>query len=122
MPDMAVALVIEDNELMRSVVVAHLRAGGRFDSVIEAATGAEALIAAAQHQLAAVVLDLSLPDARGSTLIPALRLNSPRVRIVVFSADLLGRAEAERYGADGFVVKGAELAELDRILIPDSVI
>jgi DNA-binding NarL/FixJ family response regulator len=88
--------------------------------VIEAATGAEALVAADQHQLAAVVLDLSLPDARGSTLIPALRQNSPRARIVVFSADLLGRIEAEESGADGFVMKGADLAELDRILEPAS--
>jgi CheY-like chemotaxis protein len=119
MPDMAVVLVVEDNELMRSVVVEHLRVGGRFDSVIEAATGAEALIAAAQHRLAGVVLDLSLPDVRGSSLIPALRQNSPRARIVVFSADPLGKAEAERSGADGFVIKGADLAELDRILIPD---
>jgi DNA-binding NarL/FixJ family response regulator len=119
MPDMAVVLVVEDNDLMREVLVEHLRLGSRFDSVIEAATGAEALIAAAQHQLAGVVLDLSLPDVRGSSLIPALRQNSPQARIVVFSADPLGRFEAEQSGADGFVVKGADLAELDRILVAD---
>jgi two-component system response regulator EvgA len=114
----AAVLIVEDHALMRDLLVAHFRAGGRFDSVIEAATGAEALIAVAQQELAAVVLDLSLPDARGSSLIPALRAGNPRVRIVVFSADPLGRIEAERSGADGFVAKGADLAELDRILDP----
>ncbi|MDT4995931.1 MAG: hypothetical protein QOH97_5823 [Actinoplanes sp.] len=117
---MRTVLVVEDNDLMRQVLVSHLRAGGRFDSVIEAATGAEALVAAAQHHFAAVVMDLSLPDVRGSSLIVALRASSPRARIVVFSAELHGRIEADRYGADGFVAKGAELAELDHILDPDS--
>jgi hypothetical protein len=40
--------------------------------------------------------------------------------MVVFSAALHGRIEADRYGGDGFVAKGAELAELDHILDPDS--
>jgi DNA-binding NarL/FixJ family response regulator len=113
---MAVVLVVEDNVLMRSILVEHFHTGGRFGSVIEAGTGAEALIASAQHQLAGVVLDLSLPDGRGSSLIPALRQHNPQVRIVVFSADPLGSVEAQRFGADGFVIKGADLAELDRLL------
>ena len=115
---MPAMLIVEDHRLMREMLGEYLRAHGRFDLVIEAATGAEALIAAAQHQLAAVVLDLCLPDARGSSLIPALRASSPRARIIVFSADLNGRIEAELSGADGFVAKGADLAELDRILAP----
>jgi DNA-binding NarL/FixJ family response regulator len=113
-------LVVEDNRLMREILGDYLRADGRFDLVIEAATGAEALITAAQHQLAAVVLDLSLPDSRGSSLIPALRASNPSARIIVFSGDLDGRIEAESSGADGFVAKGADLAELDRILAPGS--
>jgi CheY-like chemotaxis protein len=113
-------LVVEDDRLMREILGEYLRADGRFDIVLEAATGAEALIAAAQHQLAAVVLDLCLPDSRGSSLIPALRASNPSARIIVFSGDLDGRIEAESSGADGFVAKGADLAELDRILAPGS--
>jgi DNA-binding NarL/FixJ family response regulator len=116
----AAVLIVEDNVIMREILVARFRAGGQFDSVIEAATGAEALIAAAQQQLTAVVLDLSLPDARGTSLIPTLRVHSPRARIVVFSADVAGRIEAERSGADGFVLKGADLTELDRMLTEGS--
>ncbi|MDQ2749988.1 MAG: response regulator [Actinomycetota bacterium] len=107
-------LIVEDNELLRKTVAAHLRDGGRFDSVIEAGTGAEALSAAAEREFVAVVLDLSLPDVRGSSIISALRAHSPAAHIVVFSADINGGAEAARFGADGFVLKGVDLAELDR--------
>jgi hypothetical protein len=43
------------------------------------------------------------------------------VRIIVFSADPLGGIEAERFGADGFVVRGADRAELDLILVPTEI-
>jgi hypothetical protein len=54
------------------------------------------------------VLDLAQPDARGSELVPALRQASQGVRIVVYSADPHGAAEAAMCRADAFVAKGTD--------------
>ncbi len=76
-------LVVEDEVLIRMMVVETLMDEG-FD-ISEAATGKAALeaVAAGGEELRAVILDVGLPDTRGEDLIDRIRAIRPKMPIIV---------------------------------------
>ena len=104
-------LVVDDDAAMARLLAALLeRQGWSRPAIVE--TGAEALAAAADHDL--ILLDYHLPDATGLDLLPAIRARSARPAIVVITAhgsESLA-AGALRAGADDYLVKDASLPEL----------
>lgn len=76
-------LVVEDEVLIRMMVVETLEDEGFHLS--EAASGKEALsvLEAAGEELCAVILDVGLPDTRGEDLIDKIRALRPDMRIIV---------------------------------------
>ena len=109
-------LVVDDQADLRLLLRMQLEVDGH-EVVGEAVDGSSALAQAQALAPQAVVLDRELPDGSGTDLLPGLRAASPGVRVVVFSADPAGREAAERAGADGFLLKGAPLAELSALLL-----
>lgn len=88
---MARVLVVEDDDTVREVVIAHLRRGGH--RVIDARSGEDALEAVADRSPPDVaVVDLGLPEMDGFTLVDELRYRAEcEDMAVVF---LSGRVEA----------------------------
>lgn len=72
MPDRPTVLVVEDNDMMRKLLVAELQQDGRFQ-VEQAATGDEGLDKAVSKRPAVVILDMMLPDTDGLQFIEKLR-------------------------------------------------
>lgn len=69
---MARVLVVEDDEVTRDIMVAHLRQAGH--RVLAVASGHEALVTVDERGLADVaVLDIGLPDTDGFALMHDLR-------------------------------------------------
>lgn len=96
-------LVVDDEPMIRRIV--QLSLSGEGYTVAEAgnrAAAAEA-VRTAEPPFDLVVLDLTLPDGDGRTLIPVVRGRSPGTRVLVVSG--LGEAEASNVGADGFLAK-----------------
>ena len=108
------ALVVDDEEAVRSVARHVLERSGF--SVIEAATGEEALsICSASHQtLRFVVLDLTMPGMSGETTLSELRRQWPSLPIVVSS----GLVPDDGSGLDGmpFLAKPYRPSELVEIV------
>jgi diguanylate cyclase (GGDEF)-like protein/PAS domain S-box-containing protein len=76
--------------------------------VVHVSTAAEATARLTQQDVRCVVLDLSLPDARGLEALRAFRSQDPTVPIVVLTgtdSDELGR-QALELGAQDYLVKG----------------
>lgn len=69
-------LVIDDNELLRKLLVVELSNDGRF-RVEEAATGAEGIEKAVSTNCSVIVLDMMLPDTDGLQFIDRLRIARP---------------------------------------------
>lgn len=80
---------------------------------VEAGTGTEALKSFAKERPDALILDLGLPDQDGFTVIQAIRAGA-LTPIIVLSArnDVEGKVRALELGADDYVTKPFDMAEL----------
>ena len=104
-------LVVDDEPQILRALRINLRV--RSYDVHIAATGAEALAAAAKHPPDLVVLDLGLPDLDGVEVIEGLR-GWTQAPIIVLSgrADSTDKVEALDAGADDYVTKPFGMEEL----------
>ncbi|MBE7700845.1 response regulator transcription factor [Oerskovia sp. Sa1BUA8] len=104
-------LVVDDDPGLVRALAINLRAHGW--DVTVAATGAEALDAAASARPDVILLDLGLPDLSGFEVIEGIRGWSA-VPIVVLSARQLGddKVDALDAGADDYVTKPFAMNEL----------
>lgn len=105
---MARVLVVDDHELVRSVLRRALEEAGH-DVVAEAADGEEGLRLARQHRPHLVMMDLSMPGVDGVTATRRLRRELPDAAVLVVTMhaeqDLL--TEARAAGAAGYLLKDA---------------
>ncbi len=109
MPDRVPLLLVEDNlaDLRLVTELIEEEAQGRF-RIEPARRLSEALEALGQETFAAVILDLSLPDADGVAAIGAVRDAAPDTPIIVLSGlldDETRRTAADR-GASASFIKG----------------
>jgi two-component system KDP operon response regulator KdpE len=104
-------LVIDDEPQILRALRINLRV--RSYDVDVAATGSEALAAAAKHPPDLVILDLGLPDLDGVEVIQGLR-GWTKAPIIVLSgrADSMDKVEALDAGADDYVTKPFGVEEL----------
>jgi len=104
-------LVIDDEVQIRRLLRVTLEANGY--RVLEAATGSDGIVEAAQRRPDAVVLDLGLPDLDGVTVLKRLREWSrvPVLILTVRDADD-EKVAALDSGADDYVTKPFSTVEL----------
>jgi two-component system KDP operon response regulator KdpE len=106
-----VALVIDDEPQIRRLLRVTLEANGY--QVVDAATGQDGLVQAAQCRPKVIVLDLGLPDLDGVSVLKRLREWS-RVPVIILSVQDRDaeKAAALDAGADDYVTKPFGSAEL----------
>lgn len=96
-------LVVDDEEMIRRLARIILgRAGYRVEEACTAAAVVDAVRNASPH-FDLVILDLTLPDGHGGSVIPEIRRHSPLSRVLVVSG--LGESSAAETEADGFLAK-----------------
>lgn len=105
------ALVIDDEPQIRRLLRVTLEANGY--RVIDAATGNNGVIEAAQRKPDVILLDLGLPDMDGATVLKRIREWS-RVPIIILSVrdQEEEKVSALDSGADDYVTKPFNSAEL----------
>ena len=115
-------LIADDSALQRTIVATQLERTGRFDLVVQAVDGNEALGLAELMQPDVVLLDLSMPGLGGLEALPLLLTIAPRARVIVLSgapAEEMAAA-ALAAGARSYVEKGPAMdlpAVIDAVLI-----
>ena len=107
-------LVVDDHSVVREGIRHVLDDGVRFAVVGEAASGVEAVSAAAALGPDVIVLDISMPGGSGLHAIDALLKRVPSVHILMLSVhdDLEYILESVRSGAHGYLRKDSTPAEL----------
>jgi DNA-binding response OmpR family regulator len=96
------ALVVDDEAMIRRIARVALEGAGF--GFAEAGNAAEAVAAvkSANPPFDLILLDLTLPDGAGTSVIPVIRRHSPGTRVLVVSG--LGE-DAVGSGSDGFLAK-----------------
>lgn len=105
-------LVIEDDELVASGIVAGLQLSGIGADHVATASHADAAVRTGRFDV--IVLDLGLPDADGLTLVRQWRGAGKHWPVLVLTArdELQDKVAGLRCGADDYLIKPFELDEL----------
>ncbi len=123
---MRIALV-EDDPAVAADVARELRPPCRHRLAWQAAS-LEQASACLAHPFDVLLLDLGLPDGRGTQLIPQVRTQAPRAQVVAFTVfdDESNVLEAIEAGVDGYALKNtrgeALLEVIDSVLRGESPI
>jgi DNA-binding NarL/FixJ family response regulator len=111
------AIVVDDEADLRLLARYMVEEPGRVEVIGEAASAGEALALIRALAPDIVIVDLHLPDMSGIDLIHLLRTTSMTTRLVAYSSDDLGLADALRAGADSAVLKTGRSEELVAALV-----
>jgi DNA-binding NarL/FixJ family response regulator len=107
-------LVVDDHPMFRKGMRTLLSTVSGIDGVGEAATGAEAVDLALALQPDVILMDIEMPDMNGIQATERIYGASPHIAIIIVSMheddDLI--FAAMRVGARGYVLKGAQDAEI----------
>jgi len=107
-------LIADDHTLLREGLRQLLSATADIRVEGEAANGDEALALIKANDYDLAVLDMSMPGVSGIELIKRVRLEKPRLRVLILSmhGEAQYAARALRAGASGYVTKDAASAQL----------
>ncbi len=113
-------LIVEDSQTMRSLLAASLEELEVPVKITEAASGFEALRVLPREDFDLVVTDINMPDINGLELVSFVRNNqrfeSIPVVIVSTEGSERDRDKGLRLGADAYLVKPFEPAELREVV------
>ena len=107
-------LIADDHTLVREGLRQLLGATGDIRVEGEAANGDEALTLVKANDYDLAVLDMSMPGVAGLELIKRIRLEKPRLRLLVLSmhGEAQYAARALKAGASGYLTKDSASAQL----------
>jgi two-component system response regulator NreC len=107
-------LLADDHQIVLQGVRALLESEPDFRVLGEACTGIDALEKAMRLKPDVVVLDLSMPDIRGSEIARQIHKNNPKTKIIILSmySKEAYVVEALNNGALSYVLKGSQSDEL----------
>jgi len=107
-------LIADDHTLLREGLRQLLAATADIRVEGEAANGDQALALIKANDYDLAVLDMSMPGVSGIELIKRVRLEKPRLRVLILSmhGEAQYAARALRAGASGYVTKDAASAQL----------
>lgn len=91
-------LVVDDTDHVRAMLVDMLELDG-FDVVGQASSGQEAIDMAAEKGPHVIVMDYKMPEMDGLTAARAIRANEPNQPIIIYTAYLDEKLEAEAKAA-----------------------
>ena len=107
-------LLVEDNDRNMKLLRDVLRATGY--RTLEASTGGQALVLAATHGPALVLMDIRLPDMSGFEALSRLRMDARTTSIPVLAVTAQAmKGDRERFeeaGFDGYLSKPVDIDEL----------
>jgi DNA-binding NarL/FixJ family response regulator len=109
-------LLADDHAVVRKGIREFLEEDGQISVVAEAADGKEALRLAAEHRPKVAVLDIQMPGLTGIEVTRQIKATMPDIHVLILTAydDDPYIFALLRAGADGYVLKNADSADLVR--------
>jgi len=107
-------MLVDDHPMVLAGVQQMLDTAGDIRVVAQAQDAREAMGALASDNPDVAVIDISLPDENGLSLLQRIKRTSPHVAVLMLSGygEEMYALRALRAGADGYLTKGAPLDEI----------
>jgi DNA-binding NarL/FixJ family response regulator len=107
-------LIVDDNANIRYMLHSFIQSNTGYKVCGEAENGSEALDKAMKLQPDLVLLDLTLPGMSGTDAATALKLELPRVKIILFTlhADGVNQSLASTFPIDRVIAKSESIRTL----------
>lgn len=111
-------LLAEDHTLVRAGIRALLESLEGIEVIAEASDGREALRLAKAYHPDILLMDITMKELNGLEAAARLAKEHPAVRVIILSmhADQVYVRQALKAGAKGYLLKGADVAELELAL------
>jgi DNA-binding NarL/FixJ family response regulator len=111
-------LIVDDVAAVRWELRTALSLVGNIEIVGEASDGQEAVVLAQSLAPAVVLMDLAMPGMDGYQATREIKIRSPGCRVIALTVHGYesARRKAVQSGVDDFVVKGAPLEKLLRVI------
>ena len=111
-------MIIEDQTVVREMLMHIIEDKLNYAVVATAATGKEGVELALQHQPDILILDIKLPDISGVEVLYRLKHTYPEIKILIFSGKIEGKIARclVRDGVKGFVSKNENISRLKSAL------
>jgi DNA-binding NarL/FixJ family response regulator len=112
-------LIVDDAPQVRRELRCALTLGGGVRVVGEAADGAQAIRLAERLQPEVILMDLAMPGMDGCQAASLIKARCPACRVIALTVhdQPAERRRALQAGMDAFVVKGASLESLMRLIL-----
>lgn len=109
-------LIVEDDQVVRRATEAVLSAAGH--RVWTADTCSSGLALALEELPALLVLDISLPDGTGWSLLESIRGACPyeNFKVIIASSNQVTRGQLRKYRVDKFIAKPFDMAYLAELV------
>lgn len=116
MTDQRKVLIVASESTIRQQILS--RVAAQACQTVTAETGSDALLAVVEHDVALVILDLSIAEPSGSKTIEILRKIRPRLPVVVLSGDrsLEAGRQVLQHGVFYYLLAPFDVDELDQIV------
>ena len=116
-------LVVDDSAMMRKVVLRTLKmAGLEFETILEAADGAEALTMLRQHSVSLVMCDINMPVMGGLEMIQQVKAEQLAVGVPIVMVTTEGSETQVRQalvaGARGYIRKPFTVEHIEASVKP----
>lgn len=107
-------LVVDDNDVMRTLLRAILRSDNQFEVVAEARNGIAAIEMAQRYKPDIICLDVVMPEMDGLEALREIKKERPETRVVIITGtpSASNVQEAMSLGADGFIIKPFNAAKI----------
>ena len=107
-------LIVDDNDIMRTLLRAILRSDERFDVVGEARNGVSAVEMAKRFKPQVVCLDVVMPQMDGLEALREIKRDLPDTKVVMITGtpSPANVQEAMSLGANGFIIKPFNAARI----------
>jgi DNA-binding NtrC family response regulator len=114
--DKANILIIDDDEDIKLMLTSLLTQNGYATDTAQ--SGAEAIEKLSKRRFNLALIDIVLPDIRGTQLLPQMKEIAPRIRKIIITghASLDNAIEALNAGADAYVKKPFDPQQLLKII------
>ncbi len=110
---MASVIIVDDSPVNRKLLRNLLEKEG-YEVIGEAVNGKEGYDEFVKRSPDVVTLDVSMPEMNGIEALQHIKSHNPKAKVIILSAEGQQemKEEAEKHGADGFVTKPYQKAQI----------